>query len=104
MCVQCDKFIKVEPVTLVLILIPVLISESKILPGADPGFPVGGLDPFWGGGGMDLQHGHFLVKIYVKTKEWVPWGGGLRRKILYVDSPIITYMQSVLCQTHKHIP
>ena len=40
---------------------------------ADPGFPVGG------GGGVDLQRGHFLVKMYAKTKELGPIGGGVRR-------------------------
>ena len=27
-------------------------------------------------GGMDLRRGHFLVKMYVKTKELGPNGGG----------------------------
>ena len=63
---------------------------------ADPGFPVrgvwisdtgtfwlkcragsrifhtGGVDPFWGGFG--LQHGHFSVKMYAKMKELGPVG------------------------------
>ena len=35
---------------------------------ADPGFPVGGdVHPL--GGGVDLRHGHFSVKMYAKTKE-----------------------------------
>ena len=44
---------------------------------ADPGFPMGG-----GGGrgpvlgGIDLRHRCFLVKMYVKTKELGPVGGG----------------------------
>ena len=45
---------------------------------ADPGFPFG-----WGGGkrqavagGADLRHGHFSAKIYAKTKELDPVGGG----------------------------
>ena len=33
---------------------------------ADPGFPIGG---------VDLRHGHFLVKMYVKMKELGPIGG-----------------------------
>ena len=33
----------------------------------------GGVDPFWGGFG--LQHGHFSVKMYVKTKELGPVRG-----------------------------
>ena len=45
---------------------------------ADPGFPVGGRGPILGGGGVDLQHRHFSVKMYVKTKEL---GGGVHRKI-----------------------
>ena len=40
---------------------------------ADPGFPVGGVDPL---GGVDLGHGHFLVKMYVKMKELGPVEGG----------------------------
>ena len=40
---------------------------------ADPGFPVGGRGPIRGG--MDLQHGHFLAKMYAKTKELGPVGG-----------------------------
>ena len=33
----------------------------------------GGVDPFWGGFG--LQRGHLSVKMYVKTKELGPVGG-----------------------------
>ena len=40
----------------------------------DPGFPVGGHAPVKGG--VDLRHGHFSVKMYVKTKELGPMGGG----------------------------
>ena len=40
---------------------------------ADPGFPVGGHAPIRGG--VDLRHGHFSVKMYVKTKELGPIGG-----------------------------
>ena len=36
---------------------------------ADPGFPVGG-------GGVDLRRGRFSVKMYTKTKELGPMGGG----------------------------
>ena len=54
--------------------------------GVDPGFPAGGMDPFWGGGGMGLRRRRFPVKMYVKTKELGPVGwGGMNRKILYVD-------------------
>ena len=35
----------------------------------------GGVHPL-GKGGVDLRHGHFLVKMYVKTKELGPMGGG----------------------------
>ena len=42
---------------------------------ADPGFPVGGGHALvWGG--MDLRRGHFSVKMYAKTKELGPIGGG----------------------------
>ena len=44
----------------------------------DPGFPVGFVDPFWGR--MDLRHGRFSVKMYVKTKELGPVGGVVRQK------------------------
>ena len=43
-------------------------------PEADPGFPVGGGGPIlWGC--IDLQHGHFSVKMYVKKKKLRPIGG-----------------------------
>ena len=42
-------------------------------PVADPGFPIGGACTHWGG--VDLQRGHFLVKMYAKTKELGPIGG-----------------------------
>ena len=42
--------------------------------GADPGFPVRGA-PTLVGGGANLQHGHFLAKTYVKTKEFGHVGG-----------------------------
>ena len=41
---------------------------------ADPGFPVGDIDPL---GGVNLQHERFMVKMYVKTKELGPVGGGV---------------------------
>ena len=41
---------------------------------ADSGFPVGGRRAV--GGGADLQRGHFLVKMYAKTKELDSIGGG----------------------------
>ena len=45
---------------------------------ADPGFPVGGgRAPVRGG--VDLRRGHSLVKMYAKTKELGPMGGGVRR-------------------------
>ena len=36
-------------------------------------FHRGGIDPFWGGFG--LQRGHFSVKMYAKMKELGPVGG-----------------------------
>ena len=36
-------------------------------------FPWGGMDPFWGGFG--LQRGHFSEKMYAKMKELGPEGG-----------------------------
>ena len=44
---------------------------------ADPGFPAGGRGP--GKGGVDLQCGHFLVKIYAKTKGLGPIEGACTR-------------------------
>ena len=62
-----------------------LLKVSELnLSGADPGFPVGAWTRF---GGVDLQHGHFLVKMNVKMKESGPVGG-VRRKILDVDPPM----------------
>ena len=42
-------------------------------PVVDPGFPIGWHAPIRGV--VDLQRGHFLVKIYAKTKELGPIGG-----------------------------
>ena len=43
---------------------------------------------FGGGAWTSDTHTHFLVKMYVKTKELGPVvGGGVHRKILYVDPP-----------------
>ena len=39
----------------------------------DPGFPIGGAEPL---GGANLQRGHFSAKMYAKTKELDPVGGG----------------------------
>ena len=44
---------------------------------ADRGFPVGGCAPVGGGGGVDLRCGNFSVKMYAKTKELGPIGGGV---------------------------
>ena len=49
------------------------INDTAVNTGPDPGFSVGGVDPFWGGFG--LQRGHFSVKMYAKTKELGPVGG-----------------------------
>ena len=40
----------------------------------DPGFPVGGVSTLIGGG-ANLRHRRFLVKTYVKMKEFGPVGG-----------------------------
>ena len=42
---------------------------------ADPGFPVGGVHPL--GGCVDFRRGRFLVKMFAKTKELGPIGGGV---------------------------
>ena len=66
-------------------------------PGADPGFPIGGV-PTLIGGGANLRHRHFSVKTYVKMKEFGPvgGGGGARRKLLYVDPPLVTLIRNEL--------
>ena len=53
---------------------------------ADPGFPVGGVCTHWGG--VDLQHGHFSVKMYAKTKELGPIGGVCRARPPPLDPPM----------------
>ena len=57
-------------------------------------FPLGGGGgaPTLIGGGANLQHRRFLVKTYVKTKEFGPvgGGGGTCWKLLYVDPPLVT--------------
>ena len=75
-----------------------------MISGVDPGFPVGGA-PTLVGGGANLQHRHFSVKTYVKTKEFGPVGGGARRKLLYVDPPLdmhahtgkVKYQNNIIC-------
>ena len=47
---------------------------QELVAGADPGFPVGGHGIV--SGGVDLQRRRFSVKMYVKTKELGPVGGG----------------------------
>ena len=62
----------------------------NVFPGADPGFSIGGA-PTLIGGSDNLRHRHFLVKSYVKTKEFgLVGGGGMRWKLLYVDLPLIS--------------
>ena len=39
---------------------------------ANPAFPVGDAKPV---GGVNVQHGHFLAKMYAKTKELGPVRG-----------------------------
>ena len=45
----------------------------------------GGVDPFWGGFG--LQRGHFSVKMYAKMKELGPVGG--RAPARPLDPPML---------------
>ena len=64
----------------------VVTSKVQTISVADPGFPVGGVDPL---GGVDLRWGCFSVKMYAKTKELRLVGGRVvRRKFLYVDPPL----------------
>ena len=57
---------------------------------ADPGFPVGGVWTRWGGGGgVGLRHGWFLAKMYAKTKEFGPVGGGGVHPARPLDPPML---------------
>ena len=56
---------------------------------ADPGFPVGGVDPL---GGMDPRRRHFLAKMYVKMKELDPVGGGDVRPERPLDPPMEPFL------------
>ena len=66
----------------------ILVRLSHNIPGADPGFPVGGHIPVLrcggGGGGeqadVDLQCRHFLVKMYAKPNELGPGRGACAGK------------------------
>ena len=49
------------------------MTDVMHIAGADQGFPVDGRGPIWGCGPTT---GHFLVKMYMKTKELGPVGGG----------------------------
>ena len=59
---------------------PVNLEEYA---GADPGFPIGGA-PTLVGGGANLRRRCFLVKTYVKMKEFGPVGGGGRAPETFV--------------------
>ena len=64
------------------------------IPGADPGFPVGGA-PTLVGGGANLRHRHFSVKTYVKTKEFGPVGGGGALEIFVCRSATENFIQDI---------
>ena len=51
------------------------ILDLPLITGADPGFPIGGV-PTLIGGSANLRHRCFLVKTFVKMKEFGPVGGG----------------------------
>ena len=42
---------------------------------------------------MDLRRGHFSVKMYAKTKELGPIGGGACAGHAPLDPPMIMYFQ-----------
>ena len=66
--------LKRNAVSVIIGSVHVLFLVESILSVADLGFPVGGgADPL---GGADLQCIHFSAKMYVKTKEMDPVGGG----------------------------
>ena len=65
-------------------------------------FPYRGRAPIRGG--VDLRHGHFLVKMYVKTKELGPMGACAEHAPL--DPPMVctgwwNYFTELLCQVGK---
>ena len=51
-------------------------------------FPLGGANPRWRGHQPPTQV-HFSENICKNERIWSCWGGGARRKLLYVDPPLI---------------
>ena len=62
--------------------------NHKPIAVADPGFPIGGGGVHPLGEGVDLRHGHFSVKMYVKMKELGPIGGGACTGHAPLDPPM----------------
>ena len=59
------------------------------------------MDPFWGGGGFGLQHGHFSVKMYAKMKELGPVGG--RAPARPPDPPMLISLFSLMLNYAKSL-
>ena len=73
------------------------------IPGADPGFPVGGASTLVGGG-TNLRHRHFSVKTYVKMKEFGPVGGGGRVPETFVCRSATVYHHSMIVRACLETP
>ena len=70
---------------------PLCISSQNISSsGADPGFPIGGGGaPTLVGRGANLQHRHFSVKTYVKTKEFGPVRGSAPETLVCRSTTVV---------------
>ena len=79
-------------------------TKNRFYAGADPGFPLGGVDPFLGG--IDLQHESFSVKMYVKIEELdAMWGGVLENFVCRSANAMSRHSKVIACtdrQTHIH--
>ena len=63
------------------------LKTENYYTGADPGFPMGGANPHWRGR-QPLTKVLFGENISKNERIWSCWGGA-RRKLLYVDLPLL---------------
>ena len=68
--IACQQVVPFTQMSLFMLRNVILAGRSR---AGSRIFRRGGVDPFWGGFG--LQRGHFSVKMYAKTKELDPVGG-----------------------------